>query len=383
LKIHWIYKVVLAAAALLLLTVIGMLLLQNTNQLGPALMAFFIFTAVGVRAFQATKGLSFTLLILAVVTTALNYPKYFLEYNGYELAGLITPLIQVIMFGMGTSMGLKDFIALGKSPKSVIVGVLAQFLLMPLIAFILAYFSGFSPEISAGLILLGCAPVSVASPVMAYLAKANVALCITIVSVTTLLAPLFIPLLMKFYAGGFIPINVLEMMWGIVKMVLIPIGAGLLFNKFLHGRAKWLDASMPIVSMVGIALIVAIIMAAGRESLLNMGLMLVLMVLILNLAGYLSAYWMARFFKLEEQHCRTISITTGMQNAGLVSGIAKEMGKIATVGLASAVCGPLMGFTSSVLASYWNGKTPQESPSENLFEGASGSPITKINDSDN
>jgi BASS family bile acid:Na+ symporter len=383
LKIHWIYKVVIAAAALLLLTVIGMLLLQNTNQLGPALMAFFIFTAVGVRAFQATKGLSFTLLILAVVTTALNYPGYFLEFNGYELAGLITPLIQVIMFGMGTSMGIKDFIALGKSPQSVIVGVLAQFLLMPLIAFILAYFSGFSPEISAGLILLGCAPVSVASPVMAYLAKANVALCITIVSVTTLLAPLFIPLLMKFYAGGFIPINVLEMMWGIVKMVLIPIGAGLLFNKFLHGRAKWLDASMPIVSMVGIALIVAIIMAAGRESLLNMGLMLVLMVLILNLAGYLSAYWMARFFKLEEQHCRTISITTGMQNAGLVSGIAKEMGKIATVGLASAVCGPLMGFTSSVLASYWNGKTPKESPSENLFEGASGSPVTKINDSDN
>ena len=169
---------------------------------------------------------------------------------------------------------------------------------------------------------------------------------------------------MKFYAGGFIPIDVLGMMWGIVKMVLIPIGAGLIFNKFLHGKAKWLDASMPIVSMVGIALIVAIIMAAGRDSLLNMGMMLVLMVLVLNMAGYFSAYWMAKLFKLEEQHCRTISITTGMQNAGLVSGIAKEMGKIATVGLASAVCGPLMGFTSSVLASYWNGKKPPESTSE-------------------
>jgi BASS family bile acid:Na+ symporter len=341
-------------------------------------MAFFISTAIGVRAFKATKGLSFTLLILAVVTTALNYPDYFLEFNGYELAGLITPLIMIIMFGMGTSMGIKDFIALGKTPKSVIVGVLAQFLLMPLLAFLLASASGFSPEIAAGLILLGCAPVSVASPVMAYLAKANVALCITIVSVTTLLAPLFIPLLMKFYAGGFIPINVLEMMWGIVKMVLLPIGAGLLFNKFLHGRAKWLDASMPLVSMVGIALIVAIIMAAGRESLLNMGLMLVLMVLLLNLAGYLSAYWMARLFKLEEQHCRTISITTGMQNAGLVSGIAKEMGKIATVGLASAVCGPLMGFTSSVLASYWNGKRPGQPPSENLVGETSATPISEI-----
>jgi len=366
LKIHGIYKIVIASAVLLLVAVLVLQITQNTNHLGPVLMAFFLMTAIGVRAFQVTKGLSFTLLILAVVTTALSFPEYFLEYEGYELAGLITPLIQVIMFGMGTSMGIKDFIALGKSPKSVVVGVVAQFLLMPLIAFTLASVSGFSPEISAGLILLGCAPVSVASPVMAYLAKANVALCITIVSVTTLLAPLFIPVLMKFYAGGFIPIDVLAMMWGIVKMVLIPIGAGLIFNKFLHGRAKWLDASMPIVSMVGIALIVAIIMAAGRESLLNMGMMLVLMVLVLNLAGYFSAYWMARFFKLEEQHCRTISITTGMQNAGLVSGIAKEMGKIATVGLASAVCGPLMGFTSSVLASYWNGKKPFESTAENL-----------------
>jgi BASS family bile acid:Na+ symporter len=191
---------------------------------------------------------------------------------------------------------------------------------------------------------------------MAYLARANVALCITIVSVTTLLAPLVIPLLMKVYAGGFIPIAVVDMMWGIVKMVLLPIGAGLLFNKFLHGRARWLDASMPLVSMGGIALIVAIIMAAGRESLLSMGLLLVGAVLLLNLAGYLAAYWMARLFRLQEQDCRTISITTGMQNAGLVSGIAKEMGKIATVGLASAVCGPLMGFTSSVLASYWSGK---------------------------
>ncbi|MDO6438543.1 bile acid:sodium symporter family protein [Cyclobacterium sp. 1_MG-2023] len=365
-KIHGIYKLIIACSLLLFIVAMAMLLTQHTEYIGPVLMAFFLSTAIGVRAFQATKGLSFTLIILTVVTTALNFPDYFLEFRGYELAGLITPLIQVIMFGMGTSMGFKDFIALGKSPKSVIVGVFAQFLLMPLIAFALASASGFSPEISAGLILLGCAPVSVASPVFAFLAKANVALCITIVSVTTLLAPLFIPVLMKFYAGGFIPIDVMGMMWSIVKMVLFPIGAGLIFNKFLHGKAKWLDASMPIVSMVGIALIVAIIMAAGRDSLLNMGLMLVLMVLLLNLLGYLSAYWLARLFKLEEQDCRTISITTGMQNAGLVSGIAKEMGKIATVGLASAVCGPLMGFTSSVMASYWNGKPPLKPIKEDL-----------------
>ncbi|WP_375583587.1 bile acid:sodium symporter family protein [Cyclobacterium xiamenense] len=354
----------LAGALLLFVVALLMLAMRNTSHLGPVLIACFLCASLGVRGFQATKGLSFTLLILAVVATALNYPAYFLEMNGFELAELITPLIQLIMFGMGTSMGVRDFIALAKAPKSVLVGVVAQFSLMPTIAFFLASVNGFSSEISAGLILLGCAPVSVASPVMAYLAKANVALCITIVSVTTLLAPLVIPLLMKLYAGGFIPIAVFDMMWGIVKMVLLPIGAGLLFNKFLHGRARWLDVSMPLVSMAGIAFIVAIIMAAGRESLLNMGLLLVGAVLLLNLAGYLAAYWMARLFRLKEQDCRTISITTGMQNAGLVSGIAKEMGKIATVGLASAVCGPLMGFTSSVLASYWSGKKNKRLPAD-------------------
>src|SRR5690606_41637981 len=98
--------------------------------------------------FKLTKGLTFTLLILSVVTTSLSYPKYFLEINGFELAVLITPLIQIIMFGMGTSMGLKDFVALAKSPKSVIVGVVGQFTLMPLLALGLATVSGFSAEIS-------------------------------------------------------------------------------------------------------------------------------------------------------------------------------------------------------------------------------------------
>jgi BASS family bile acid:Na+ symporter len=130
---------------------------------------------------------------------------------------------------------------------------------MPLLAFILAILFNFPPEISAGIILLGCAPSSVASPVMIYLAKGNVALNITIVSVTTLISPLLIPVFMKIFASGFVAINVLRMMWQIVQMVLLPIGAGLLFNRFLSGRAKWLDAAMPIVSMVGLLLLLLLL----------------------------------------------------------------------------------------------------------------------------
>lgn len=308
----------------------------------------------GVKGYALLRGLSFTLLILAVASVALFNPNVFLKIGSFETAELITPLIQVIMFGMGTSMGLTDFVTLIKSPKSVIIGVVCQFTLMPGLAFLIVSLGGFPEEIAAGIILLGCAPTSVASPVMCYLAKANVALTITIVSMTTLIAPFIIPYLMKFLAAGFIEIDTMAMMWNIIQIVLIPIGAGLLFNKFLAGKSDWLDKAMPYVSMSGIVLIVAIIIAAGQESLLNMGLMLLLAVLLHNILGYFTGFWTAKLFKLETKDCRTIAITTGMQNAGLVSGIAKTMGKIATVGLASAVCGPLMGFTSSLLASYWN-----------------------------
>src|SRR5690606_34662429 len=259
---------------------------------GPFVVLFLALLAVSFRGFQALRGLTFTTSILGVVAFSLYYPEYFKEYRGFELATLITPLIQVIMFGMGCSMGVKDFVALARSPKSVFVGVAGQFTIMPFLGFALASFSDFPAEISAGIILLGCAPTSVTASVMAYLAKANTVLAITVTALTTLMAPILIPLLMKVLAGGFIEINVLEMMWGIIQMVFIPIGAGLLFNKFLHGKAKWLDDAMPLVSMLGVALIVAIIMAAGRESILNIGLELIMVVVLMILFGYFFGYWL-------------------------------------------------------------------------------------------
>ena len=214
---------------------------------------------------------------------------------------------------------------------------------------------------TAGIILIGCSPSGLASNVMNYLAKANLALSITITSITTLIAPLLTPLLMKLLAGTFIEIDMVKMMWDISKMVIIPIGAGLLFNKLLKGKSKWLDEAMPLASMFGIGFIIVIITAAGRESLLAIGFLLIGLVLIHNLAGYTIGYWSARLFRMEERDCRTVAIEVGMQNGGLASGIAKEMGKIATVGLAAAVFGPLMNITGSILASYWHRRPPDES----------------------
>lgn len=361
------YKILLIISLICLIATIFIGATRGISHAGPFFIGFFGLMSYSVRGFAYLKGLSFTILILAVVTTALYYPQWFTEFRGFELAVLITPLVQIIMFGMGTSMGVKDFVELAKRPKPVIVGVVAQFTIMPLLGYWLVKFSHFDPEIAVGVILLGCAPTSVTASLFSYLAKANVALAITVTSVTTLLAPFVLPFLMKILAGGFIEINVLSMMWGMVQIVLIPVGAGLLFNRFLHGKAKWLDASMPLLSMGGVALIVAIIIAAGRESLLNIGMLLLLVVLAQNVLGYFFGYWTSRLFRLTEPDCRTIAIATGMQNAGLVSGIAKVMGKISTVGLASAVCGPIMGFTSSILASYWSNKqTGAEEKTENV-----------------
>lgn len=351
-----IYKIATGLAVLCLIIALGFIVSGLTASAGPVLIASFLLFAIAVRGSEVLKGFSYTLVIFAAVTTAMYYPQYFITVNGIKLSILITPLIQIIMFGMGTSMSVADFAGVIKMPKGVFIGVFSHFLIMPSLGFMLAKLSGLPPEIAAGIILIGCSPNGMASNVISYLAKANLALSITITAVSTMLAPFFTPLLMKLLGGAFIKIDVLNMMWDIFKMVIIPIGAGILFNKYLLKRAKWLEVAMPIVSMLGIALIIVVITAAGRASLLNIGFTLILIVLTHNLLGYTLGYWSGRLFKMDERDCRTMAIEVGMQNGGLASGLAKEMGKMATVGLAPAVFGPLMNITGSLLATYWHRK---------------------------
>ena len=165
---------------------------------------------------------------------------------------------------------------------------------------------------------------------------------------------------MKMLGGTFIEIAFWKMVWDITKIVLIPIVAGLIFNYFLHGKFKWLDKAMPLVSMFGIAFIIVIIIASGRNSLVLIGPALIVCALIHNTTGYLFGYWMGRLFQLSERDSRTIAIEVGMQNGGLASGLAKAMGKTATIGLAPAIFGPLMNITGSILASYWHRHPPDK-----------------------
>ncbi|MEY3576865.1 MAG: hypothetical protein RL394_447 [Bacteroidota bacterium] len=309
---------------------------------------------------QFLKRYGFTLSIVFAVIIAMIWPQYFRTVGDYKLSNLIIPLLQIIMFGMGTEMSLSDFAGVIKTPKSVLIGVSAQFLIMPLVGYTIATGFGFEPEVAAGIILVGSVPCGVASNVISYLAKANVALSVTLTAVGTLLAPIITPLWMKVLAGQFIEVDVMAMVIDIIKIVIVPIAAGLVFNSLLKGKLAWLDKAMPIVSMTGIALIIVVITAAGRDNLMKIGLLLILAAFLHNTAGYLLGYWSGKLFGLKERDCRTIAIEVGLQNAGLASGLSNAMGKASTIGLASAVFGPVMNTTGSILASYWHRKPLDE-----------------------
>jgi BASS family bile acid:Na+ symporter len=245
-------------------------------------------------------------------------------------------------------------------PKGIIVGVVCHYVIMPLIGFTIANLFNFPREIAAGIILVGCCPSGLASNVMSYLARANLALSVSVTTISTILAPFLTPLLMRLLGGSFVTIDFWGMVWDITKIVIIPVAGGLAFHYLIHGKFKWLDKAMPLLSMGGIAVILTIITAAGRDNLLKVGALLIVATFIHNIAGYFLGYWSARLLKFHERDCRTIALEVGMQNAGLASGLALAMGKLATAGLAPAIFGPVMNVTGSSLASWWHNHLPEE-----------------------
>lgn len=321
-------------------------------------MAFFVFVALTFRQFEILKGYAFTITIFAAVSLAMYYPQYFISVGDLKLSKLIVPLMQILMFGMGTALSVQDFARVLKMPKGVVIGIACQYSIMPLVGWSLTKVFSFPPEIAAGVILIGSCPSGLASNVMSYLAKANLALSVTLTAIVTLMAPLMTPLFMKVLAGQYVSINFWSMVWDITQIIILPICAGLIFNYFVRGKLKTLDNIMPVVSMLSIALIITIITAAGRNDLLVVGPLLILAALLHNLTGYFLGYWCARLVCMPEQDCRTVALEVGLQNGGLASSLALSMGKLATVGLASAVFAPIMNITGSSLALWWRSHEP-------------------------
>jgi bile acid:Na+ symporter, BASS family len=302
----------------------------------------------------------YTAAIMAAVTVAMLFPEHFVQINGFRLQKLIVPLLQIIMIGVGCTINWRSLVRVLTMPKAVLIGVFCHYLIMPLVALTIAKLFRFPPEIAAGIVLVGCCPSGLASNVISLLAKANVPLSVTVTTISTLLAPLTTPLLMKLLGGGFVHIDAGSMILDMIKLVVLPVFAGVLFNRILGNKARVAMKAMPAVSMVGIALIIVIITAAGRDSLLHVGFKLLLAMFLHMAAGFSLGYLGAMLLRLPEEDCRTVSIEVGMQNGGLASGIAMQMGRVATMGLAAAVNGPVMNVTFSLLGTWWSNHPPRK-----------------------
>jgi BASS family bile acid:Na+ symporter len=305
------------------------------------------------------KDYWYTLSIILLVILGYNFPDTFSSVFGVKLNTFIKPVLQVIMLGMGATMTIDDFTEVFKSPKKVLIGLVCHFTIMPFSGLALSKIFSFPPEIAAGIILIGSSPSGLASNVMALMAKANVALSVTITTLSTLMAPIMTPFLMKSLGGGLIEVEFWAMFWDMSQMVLLPIIVGLALYKLIPGVMARFNKVLPVFSMLGIAYIILVVTASGANSLRTVGLLLVIVVIIHNIFGYTLGYYFSRLLKFTESDACAISFEVGMQNAGLASALANEMGRIATVGLAAAIFGPVMNITGSMLSNYWSKKQPE------------------------
>jgi len=306
------------------------------------------------------REMAFTIWIVAGVVlgmvfhaSLIEFPPWFFGLGETRLTVLIIPLLQIIMFAMGTTLSVADFARVLKMPGGVLIGLACQFTIMPLVGFALAHTFGLLPEIAAGLILVGASPSGLASNVMAFIARANVAMSVTLTALATLLSPLITPVLMKALAGEMVEINVGAMMWDMAQIVLVPVIAGLVFHHLLIHRWKSLERIMPSISMVGILVLTVVTVAPGHDKIIDVGLILVLACFIHCTAGFALGYAVCKMLRLDPITCRTIAIEVGMQNSGLAAGLATKLGKVATLGLAPIVFGPIMNVTASMLANWW------------------------------
>jgi bile acid:Na+ symporter, BASS family len=319
------------------------------------------------------RQLAFTVWIATSVVIGMGFhgsfitfPSWFFGLGGREMSIVFIPVLQVIMFAMGTTLSTADFARVFKMPTAVLMGLVLQFSIMPLLGYGLAHVFGLPIGIAAGLVLVGSSPSGLASNVMAFIAKANVAMSVTMTAFSTMLAPLMTPLLMKGLAGEMVEINVPAMMWSMTKIVLLPVFGGLIFHHLVYHRFKWLDRVMPVVSIIGILIMTVLTVAVGHDKLMQVGLVLIFACLIHSGAGFMLGYYACKCLKRDELTCRTIALEVGLQNSGMAAGLAKELGKVATLGLVPIVFGPVMNLISSILANWWRNH-PVEKQSTQAF----------------
>ena len=415
-------RVLLAIAGLSLATTIALIILGRVPAAGIPMLLAFIAPALYGQVNKEYQRISFTFWVFAFLVAAMYYPFLFTDW-GFNTKVLVIPMLQLIMFGMGTKLSLADFKTELKKPKGIIVGLIMVFTVMPIVGVMVARAFQFPPEIAVGVILIGACPGGASSNVMAFLAKGNVALSVSVTTIATLLTPIVTPALMKLFANELIEISFIKMMLSSFNLIIMPVAAGLISHHILYSKAQWLkidrnviglgvifaiactasvlfdfpslfatlrpgfilafglsaivsfvkvmvrkmsgpenwmDKILPSLSMVAILLFVTIVVALNRDQLLVVGLLLVAASAIHNFIGYVLGYWGSRLAGLSIQDSRTLSIEVALKNGGLGMGLALDALNNANAALAPIVFGKWMNISGSALANYWRGKSTGE-----------------------
>ena len=283
----------------------------------------------------------------------------FMPWTFKWAAGYVTYLLGIVMFGMGMTLRFEDFKLVFQRPKDVLVGAVAQFTIMPGLAWLLATLFQLPPELAVGVILVGTCPGGTSSNVMTYLARGDVPLSVSMTMTTTILAPVVTPLLTWWLAGAWIEISLAAMMISIVQVVVVPIFLGIVINKLFGDFVRRAIKLLPLISVIAIVLIVGGVVSVSSQQIMQTGLLIMAVVMLHNLLGYALGFAVAKALRMNFAKSKAISIEVGMQNSGLASSLA-----LMHFGAAAAIPGAVFSvwhnISGSLAANYLAGKMDKE-----------------------
>ncbi|MDQ0204029.1 bile acid:sodium symporter family protein [Pectinatus haikarae] len=297
-------------------------------------------------------GMPFGVIIAGII--GIMQPSLFIWFTDK-----IAYFLGVVMLGMGMNLSADDFKTVIEKHRSILTGILLQFIFMPAAAYFIAFVFNLAPDAAAGMILLGACPGATASTVITYMAKGDIALSVSLTMLSTFLAPILTPLLLLFFAGKWISIDFFAVLLSIMEMVFLPVAAGILFNRFCGAAAEKVRYIMPVVSAMTVIILVGTVVSLSAGTLADMGLKILAAVVLYNTCGLAAGYFSARFFIVEEASVRTLAISTGMKNSGLAASLA-IMHFTAAAGIPAAIFSVWHNVSGSLLAAYIKNRKKQQ-----------------------
>ncbi|MDG6777805.1 bile acid:sodium symporter family protein [Thiomicrorhabdus sp. zzn3] len=294
---------------------------------------------------------TFPMWALFAALLGFYWPHYFVGLKEW-----IVPLLMVIVFCTGLNLRLSDFERVWYKKEVVAIGAAAQFGVMPLAAFLLSLAFGLSDEWTIGMMLVGATAGGTASSVMTYLARGDVALSVSMTLVSTVLAVGLMPLLTWIYLDKSFDVPVSGMFLSLLKLILLPLSLGMLVNHFMSHWVKPVRFLLPLYSMGAIALIIATVVALNHMELAHVGAMLIVAVMLHNLIGLFSGYWITRKLGYDSVIARTVALEVGMQNSGLSVALALQYFSAASA-LPGALFSIWHNLSGAFFASYWQSKS--------------------------